>query len=372
MPVEPKNLIFLQNDFNLKDDFRFNYKYYLNYFENIFLLSFSINKVEKISKSDSQHFFLKNKLLLIPFFLKNSNGKSYVIENIGNQIIAQFLRIFLFCIKIKVIKPSLGLLPSVHIKKEIRTIGRLKNLFSKISLYRLLNYMTNEMYDYKLVCTTHHKKENNYNEIVIHSFDYDRFLEKKNSLKKREDIIVFLDQNEIEHPDYKNLRLIRKTEGNNYFFQVNNFLNLISKKTKKDVIIALHPTSNENKAKLIYDFETIKGKTFELVSKAKYVISNCSASLNFAVLLKKPIILFTNQDLNNYYHNYILGFQTELNLEIYDASKTKDFNLEKVKIDKKLYNNYIEKYIKENIMYCNGSYSYELILNYLKKDDRKT
>ncbi len=142
--------------------------------------------------------------------------------------------------------------------------------------------------------------------IPISMCDFDNFLLSKdhsNELSGK-NYSVFLDINLPFHPD---LYLInsRYITPEKYFDSLNNFFELVEKKFGVDVVVAGHPSSN-------YQENTFNGRkilkyvTPVLVRDAQFVISHHSASMNFAVLNKIPIIFIYTDEMERIYRDSIM------------------------------------------------------------------
>ncbi|MDA7784210.1 hypothetical protein N8934_05145, partial [Candidatus Pelagibacter sp.] len=147
---------------------------------------------------------------------------------------------------------------------------------------------------------------------------------------------------------------------------VNNLLYNLQNMYKKKIIICLHPHNNISvKNKDFEDFECVKYKTEEFVSKAFIVLYHEGSSVLQAIIQKKKII--------NLYGNY-LGTYINKRCELYaKLLDIKRYDLENFKLDEKenLINeldackpNY-EKYVKENLVVDTEKTSTEQIINHL-------
>ena len=77
------------------------------------------------------------------------------------------------------------------------------------------------------------------------------------------------------------------------------------------------------------------------------VIAHSSASINIAVLLKKPIILYKSiPHKYSIYHTKLLeAFQRELDLEVFEYKSMQNFSFEKINFDEKRYQKYIDNFL---------------------------
>ena len=184
----------------------------------------------------------------------------------------------------------------------------------------------------------------------IHSYDYELFMKSKSKINKK-DYAVFIDQDRDNHFDFK------LTYGGQYWIKsdwywktINELFSHIESKLNLKIIIAAHhrrSTKNlPSKRKFIFN------KTLDLVRNCKLVIGQDSTALNQAILYKKKIALINFDE-----HKKLMGSNLSLLLfsklsgtEVVNLSdpnyKTKYSNLNKFKINKKKYQNYINNWIK--------------------------
>tara|TARA_B110000037_G_scaffold214140_1_gene269602 strand:+ start:4858 stop:6042 length:1185 start_codon:yes stop_codon:yes gene_type:complete len=205
------------------------------------------------------------------------------------------------------------------------------------------------------------------NLIKINSKNYDNIF--YNTYNLSEKYIVFVDGN-IRHTD----RIMR--EGNvsdkdlkTYFDNMNKNLNLLKKLYNKEVIVCLHPSTNENEALKQYDkgFKVIKYETEKYVSKAYVVAFHESSSIIQAISLKKKIIPFTGNCLGRYIKNRTSIYPELLKIKQYDLENfeiTKKENFISA-LDKSTEN--YDEYIRENIVFDKSISGVTQVIQYLSK-----
>ena len=114
--------------------------------------------------------------------------------------------------------------------------------------------------------------------------------------------IVFLDVDVVWHSDFKHLGIKAVATSENYFSTIDAGLSQIAEELGyKDVIVAAHPRSDYDNKPNTYSFPILKDVTFELIKKASVVVSHDSTALSWAIIMRKPIILVTTDEL---YKNY--------------------------------------------------------------------
>lgn len=155
--------------------------------------------------------------------------------------------------------------------------------------------------------------------IPIHSFDYDRYLEYQNNLKKEvketDDMselniaalsnnkryCVFLDQGLVHHSDFGKSISFCPVTANNYFPSMKRFFDKIEALTGLKVVIAANPRVNYDNRQIFGDRLIIKDKTIELVAESSLVLAHNSTSVNFAVLFDKPLLFLKTFEMLNAY-----------------------------------------------------------------------
>lgn len=156
--------------------------------------------------------------------------------------------------------------------------------------------------------------------ININSFDYDKYVETKNSKELLTNkYCVFLDEYLPLHPDFEMLK-IETIEPNDYYDKLNLFFDLLEDKFNIEVIIAAHPKADKYREKDFYNNrKVIFNKSAELTKDAEFVLVHCSTSVSFAVLNKKPIITLTSNAIKEVmpnYFNFINHFSKILGSEL--------------------------------------------------------
>ena len=87
--------------------------------------------------------------------------------------------------------------------------------------------------------------------------------------------------------------------ADNYYPVINLGLHEIGKSLKLNIKIAAHPKSNFGIMQKKYNHPLFENKTFELIRDADVVVSHSSTALEWAVIMKKPIIFVTTDEIQN-------------------------------------------------------------------------
>ena len=263
------------------------------------------------------------------------------------------------------VRMSLGSIPEPKSKKNILNIFSLiKNPI--ISFEKLIFFIQKKLEqirakrtipDYLVVGGTKFMLDvNNKKTLVIkaHNFDYDFFIkEKQTKLNKKEKFLVFLDEDGTNHSDFVRLGIKPFVTADKYFPVIDLGLSEIAKSLKLNIKIAAHPRSNYNVKQIKYKHAIIENKTFELIRDADVVVAHMSTAIQWAVIMKKPIIFVTTDEIQNAFYGrsyakQINHFATTLGSKVVNLSDVshiinwKDYLI----IDKEKYKKYIETYIK--------------------------
>ena len=210
--------------------------------------------------------------------------------------------------------------------------------------------------------------------IKAHNFDYDFFIkEKQTKLNKKEKFLVFLDEDGPYHSDFIRLGIRPFVTAEKYFPVIDLGLSEIAKSLNLKIKIAAHPRSNYDVKQIKYKHSIIENKTFELIRDADVVVAHMSTAIQWAVVMKKPIIFVTTDEIQNVFYGrsyakQINHFATTLGSKVVNLNNVsyitnwKDY----LGIDKKKYKKYVETYIKTK-----GSpekLTWNIVIEYIEKD----
>lgn len=291
---------------------------------------------------------------LLKFMKKNKN--ELCIDYLGDIAINQILRYAFFLFDFKLIKTSHGMHPT-----KIPNYKNYQFFLSKIlSLSSWINFLSkkfqyNYWYIYLVSCNKAEKTCKSRHIIYSHTFDYDSFLEfkknkspvflKKISNKKR---AVFIDQNLADNPDFliTNNKTVKR---DSYYNSIKFFFEKLDKK-KWNLKIALHPKNEiKNIQKYFINYEIISNNTINAINSSDVIFCHYSTALNFAYLLKKPIIvIYTNEMKDKLYFHRSMSALCEyhqikpLNVSEFESSdiEIKDYS------NTNKYDQYINDFIK--------------------------
>jgi len=305
---------------------------------------------------------------------KNINEALSTLDNLQNKVV--FIDILGYSSKEQkirsiaryhglLVKLELGSIPQFNADKNFpKLLNLIKNpivlvkklipfLQNRLEKIRAIRYFP----DYLIVGGTksmlgvNHKKTS---VIKAHNFDYDFLIQEKQiKSNKNKNFIVFLDEDGPYHSDFIRLEITPFITPENYYPIMDLGLDKIAKLLKLNVKIAAHPRSNYKNKRIKYKHPILENKTFELIRGADVVVAHCSTSLQLAVIMKKPIIFITTDEIQNklYAKNYaknIDNFATILGKKVINLSALPKVNDLKnyLNVDDKKYEKYIENYIK--------------------------
>ena len=195
--------------------------------------------------------------------------------------------------------------------------------------------------------------------IDVHSLDYEVYLKSNFNKKAKlnsDNSAVFLDQILFHHPDYKLIKNFNVPVSEKYFHELRNFFEFFKKKFNLKIVVALHPRCDSQTFdyyKNFFNVECYINKTLELTAKSKVVISHPSTtSLTYPIILKKPLIFITTNELEKHYYKYVTYRMTTniINQPFINISSNKNYNNlgNSNNIDETGYRNYVKKYIKSD------------------------
>lgn len=208
--------------------------------------------------------------------------------------------------------------------------------------------------------------------IWLHTLDYDIYLEEKEYVETSNNTAVFLDEYLPFHEDYFFLSMTPYSTADKYYPALCNFFDYVEDKCDVELIIAAHPRSHYEQLPDYFNSRSvIRGDTINLVKKSRFVIAHASTSINFPVLLRKPIVFITTNELNNSPEGYaIRSFAGLLNKKTINIDEEYNIDWEKeLCVDEQAYNNYINSYIK--IKGSKEKPFWEIVAERLRNYDRK-
>jgi hypothetical protein len=242
------------------------------------------------------------------------------------------------------------LIEKVRCLTSLRHISVWKHLFMKLPLRCLGVKPARFLLGGGNRCFTYHFPVSKKTEVMqIHALDYDLYLKERKDPVVEEPIAVFLDEFFPFHPDYIILKRDSPVSADRYYSLLNDFFDFIEEKTGLEVVIAAHPRSHYEKLPDYFNGrKCVRGRTINLVSKCRLVLSHSSTSLNFANLFYKPVIFITCSDLHKTYEEALIReMATWFGKKPVFIDKDYDIDLKsELTVSKRHYDNYRRAYIK--------------------------
>jgi hypothetical protein len=153
--------------------------------------------------------------------------------------------------------------------------------------------------------------------------DYDAYLrfrqgDLRPSLPARKHA-VFLDENVPFHPDYPRMQLSPPCSPESYYGALVTFFEKIENLSGLPVIIAAHPRFRFESHPDFFNGRAIgRGKTFEWVREADFVITHSSTAISAAILYRKPFIMVGHPSFRGRFEEALLmGMACELKKRVY-------------------------------------------------------
>jgi hypothetical protein len=363
-PVEKKtrNVVYLiASPLQARDYDRFGIDMWRDRGWNVFVFDFT-----KILKEDFWNYVHGDHISVefsgLKIFSTNEEAIGWFDRIKSNNIFIDFLGSSPFeqrCRKIvkqngKILRCNLGSIPfkrQLVIRKICRTL--LNPNLAVSFLVKLLSTKNIEP-DYVVVSGVKSEqsiKNRHSNIIRAHNFDYDFFLQDKKNKYGAGSYILFLDEDCCYHSDYIRNSIKPCASPTKYFPTMNKGLMLIGNAFNSKVIVAAHPRSDVKIISTSFEHPVKKNSTFDLIKNAKLVVAHGSTSIQWAVLLRKPILLVTTNELEDSYCSVTYSaFRSELQKSIINLDRfcgSVDL-LKESAVDDLIYNSYIENYIKQN------------------------
>ena len=207
-----------------------------------------------------------------------------------------------------------GCLPPLSSSKGIKIIARLnaKQLIARIKgrLYRFL--LKSKLFKpAKIVlqscraATCDYKTSDSTVFVGCNSGDYQGYLSVKSSLNHSDNkigrYVVYIDQYLPFHNDFT-LRGVQHINAETFYRSINLLFARIEKKYGCKVVIAAHPSSLKYEE---HDFfcgrKVYYNRTAELINQCIGAITCNSTAISFPVIDKKPILIYTSNDIESRY-----------------------------------------------------------------------
>ena len=329
---------------------------------------FCLKKIDKCVKELKiinfyKNYQTKNKFInskLIKFDLKsllnliNNSNESYFVDFSNKTFKELFFLKILSLTGHKRITLDVGLIPVENIKYQILKNNLNNNQFINLFLNIFIRFFYK--IGYLFLLPKHHlaftsgvvgkklSKNNGANKIIdSHNLDYDNFIKIKKKKIIKKNFAVYVDQDFGNNDDLKNDGV--KFENNDFENKMKYFLNDINQKI---INVKIAGGNRRKVKKKLFNLQTKYSMTDVMIAQSKLVIGHNSTALQYAILFKKPILLISCNELKKIeqIHKHIINLKKIIGCKYLDIDNS-DFKKKNLfKVNKKKYNSYIIKYIK--------------------------
>ena len=309
------------------------------------------------------------------------NKQKLFVDIIGlSSFDVVYIRMFMCVLNITCVTQIINDIPSMivvsNLRDHFRIWSRLMTVVRrpKIVLWKLLRSLEPGLRETVLVggeaaeraATAKHRAV-----IRGHAMDYDIVLRLK-CPPFAGDKIVFIDQYLPHHPERYLERGAPQVDAERYYPVMRAFFDRLERVLGLPVIISAHPRAHyEPKDPRFGGREIAYGQTAELVSTSKLVISHGSTAINFAVLLKKPLLLVTTDELDRAgYYDFLRNFSPWFGLPVRAESCSDEDILAAFDVPVDAYMRYRDEFIK-----CPGSPEtplWQIVIDHLSRTEQKT
>jgi hypothetical protein len=182
--------------------------------------------------------------------------------------------------------------------------------------------------------------------VPTNTADYDNYIRVQSSVVRvvKGRYAVFLDIY-LPYQSDREICGLQPIDPFNYYQSLNRFFELLEVKYGIKVVVAAHPKADYS-LETFHGREIYRGLTPELVKDADFVISHHSASISYAVLNRKPlIIIYTNEMKRLYDHTVVMrlhrSIASYLDVALYNIDELEQSDQVAIKeINQEYYDNY--------------------------------
>ena len=346
--MKKKLLYLLNQELDKRNLERLGINFFLKKKYQIYILNNNDNL--KIKNKNIHFLHYKNLSESLKIIKNNSKEIRYYLNFSGNSLKEKLAQIYFKKLNIKNIKFELGNIP---VPNKIYRQVIFNHFFSedilntvKFIMFSIKDFLLsfiNVDLDINFISGSSIPKKNTLN-VYNHNFDYDLFLKEKKNKHKRKKYILFIDQNFEESFDLKENRYIFQYDKTQYWPPLIKFFKKIKSDFGYDIKILSHPRRKNKKYSKI---KFLKNRSFELISNCSAIFAHDSTAIQIPILLNKPIIFVTSNYINKdiYRKNSIKFFSEEIGAKLVNVDMDEISDL-KFNFNKKLYKNYINKFVK--------------------------
>lgn len=313
------------------------------------------------SMDELNSYFLKNKFFLI-------NNLSYKFEHLKFHLAASRKNIFQISFDNTAIFFNYKLENWDHVNFRNKISFLFRKRFSKI-VYKLLISLNiikqiDIYYQVRRDTLIRYKK----NKSILLKYFFKKILPvnlKFSSINHKitNKYITFVDSNILHEDSIRRGYIIDNISLKLYFLNLRKYLIQINKVTKKKIVIALHPSSDERLYKFhLKGFIFKKYKTEYYIANSDIVLFHSSSSIFEAIILKKKIINLKSKILGGYVNSRRKHYLKKVELTEHDIDKQLKFDKKRLYAELSQKVKYYDKFLRSFYIFTENSRSIENIL----------
>jgi len=190
--------------------------------------------------------------------------------------------------------------------------------------------------------------------VYAHSRDYELCIN-ADEYKNSENYAVFLDTDIVDASDYVISKKNYDKNKDIYYDKLITFFEFLESKMNMEVIISAHP-----KSRIFKDKENFRGHKIvhnnseSLVKNSKFILSEGTTAISFAVYFSKPMMFFTMKEID-FFANVTCSYAKQFSKTIYNVDDVSTIDIE-----------ILEKELKDLTGYEEFKYNY---LTYKDKNE---
>jgi hypothetical protein len=185
--------------------------------------------------------------------------------------------------------------------------------------------------------------------VPAHSYDYDLFLNKRAGLTISEALVVFIDQDVPHHFEYDLNGNISQIDADRYYADIRRCLAVAEQALGLPVVIASHPRATyQPNDERFGGRKVVRDQTLELIAQARLVLTHGSTAVNFAVMLRKPMVFITTEQMSRHRDaEYVRRQAAAVGAQLVDASELSIGHMtQALSYDRRAYAEYSDQYIR--------------------------
>lgn len=156
--------------------------------------------------------------------------------------------------------------------------------------------------------------------------------------------VVFIDQYLPFHKDFK-LFGMDNIDSKRYYDRINKLFDIIERTYDCNVVICAHPSSVKYRTEdYFYGRPVFYNETRNIVKDCVFAITHNSTAISYAVIFRKPVLIYTSDELNEKNTTRYSVFSNLLNLPVVNIDNVQLFNKDLL-VDQLKYDEYLYDYL---------------------------